>query len=413
MGTIVNPSSSAKKLMSQLIVYSQRQFTGKLEVRISTANSWQIYMNLGRLVWADGNVHPYRRWLRLLKQQVPEISPKENFPIRESEICWQYQMVMKLAKKRQLRLEQVVALIEGNFKEILFEICQATEAVSNEQGRVVQMESEPGTRPSQQGILPPSCMLNTKPVVSQAYQHWDNWCRANLGNISPNWAPVMKEQLQLKERTSANVYQNLSRLITGKRTLRDLAVVTNKDVITLTRSLLPYIRQQLLDLVEVQDLNQSISHNNNHNTSQVRVAQPPPFPVTGNKELIACIDDSPQVCAMMQEILQGNGYHFLGIKDGVQALPILLQHKPDLIFLDLIMPIANGYEICTQIRRISNFKNTPVIILSGHDGVVDRVRAKMVGATDFLSKPIASEKVLAAVRKYTKVPAVNSANSSS
>ena len=84
----------------------------------------------------------------------------------------------------------------------------------------------------------------------------------------------------------------------------------------------------------------------------------------------------------------------------MQALPLLLQHKPDAIFLDLVMPVANGYEICAQIRRISLFKNTPVIILTGNDGIVDRVRAKIVGATDFLPKPILAQKVLAALLKH-------------
>jgi chemotaxis family two-component system response regulator PixG len=84
----------------------------------------------------------------------------------------------------------------------------------------------------------------------------------------------------------------------------------------------------------------------------------------------------------------------------VQALPLLLEHKPDLIFLDLVMPITNGYEICSQIRRISVFQDTPVIILTSNDGIVDRVRAKMVGSSGFLAKPIGREKVLTILHKY-------------
>lgn len=411
MVEMVISSYSSKQLMSQLIVHSQRQFTGKLEVDISTGGSWKIYMNLGRLVWAMGSVHPYRRWLRLLKQQATEISIRDNVPLQANEIeFWEYQILTKLTKQRQVTIEQVVAVIEGTLKEILLEICQAVDASLNQQDNTFQIQAQNGLRPSQQGLLPPPCMLNTKPLVNQVYQQWDNWCRSGLSYISPNWAPVIKEKTLLQKRTSPHVYQNLERLITGQLTLWDLAVVTNKDVLTLTRSLLPYIRQQLVELVKIKDLTPSTSQNS---TRQVQVNQPLPSQVPSKKELIACIDDSPQVCAMMKEILQSKGYRFLGIQDGVQALPILLQHKPDLIFLDLVMPIANGYEICTQIRRISNFKTTPVIILSGHDGVVDRVRAKMVGATDFLSKPIEPKKVMAALHKYTKSPVDNAVTSNS
>ena len=66
------------------------------------------------------------------------------------------------------------------------------------------------------------------------------------------------------------------------------------------------------------------------------------------------------------------------------------------------MPNANGYEICSQLRKLSVFRNTPIVILTGNDGIVDRVRAKMVGASDFLSKPVKQEVVLEVIRKYTK-----------
>jgi chemotaxis family two-component system response regulator PixG len=103
---------------------------------------------------------------------------------------------------------------------------------------------------------------------------------------------------------------------------------------------------------------------------------------------------------MMSRILTQAGYRFINIQDPVKALPILLEHKPALIFLDLIMPITNGYEICGQIRRTSVFKDTPVIILTSNDGIVDRVRAKMVGSSGFLAKPIESEKVLKVLQRH-------------
>lgn len=64
------------------------------------------------------------------------------------------------------------------------------------------------------------------------------------------------------------------------------------------------------------------------------------------------------------------------------------------------MPIANGYEICSQIRRVSALNHIPVIILTSNDGIVDRVRAKMVGSSGFLAKPIVTEKVLKILQKY-------------
>jgi chemotaxis family two-component system response regulator PixG len=72
----------------------------------------------------------------------------------------------------------------------------------------------------------------------------------------------------------------------------------------------------------------------------------------------------------------------------------------ELIFLDLVMPNTNGYELCSFLRKSSTFENTPIVILTGHDGVVDRVRAMMAGSSDFMSKPPEADKVLQVVRKY-------------
>jgi chemotaxis family two-component system response regulator PixG len=106
----------------------------------------------------------------------------------------------------------------------------------------------------------------------------------------------------------------------------------------------------------------------------------------------------------MSQILTQAGYRCINVQDPVKALPILLEHKPGLIFLDLVMPVANGYEICGQIRRVSVFKDTPVIILTSNDGIVDRVRAKMVGSSGFLAKPIERSKVLAILQRYLPTP---------
>lgn len=95
-------------------------------------------------------------------------------------------------------------------------------------------------------------------------------------------------------------------------------------------------------------------------------------------------------------------YQFVGINDPLRAIAILLARKPDLIFLDLVMPNANGYEICGQLRRMTFFKDTPIVILTGNDGIVDRVRAKMVGSTDFISKPVDPEIVIGTIRKHLR-----------
>lgn len=115
---------------------------------------------------------------------------------------------------------------------------------------------------------------------------------------------------------------------------------------------------------------------------------------------VVYIDDNPADNQAMGEIIQGAGYSYANISDPLQALSQLVDYNPKLIFLELVLPVANGYELCAQIRRISIFRETPIIIVTSNDRIADRVRAKMVGASGFLSKPIRAQRVLKVLIKH-------------
>jgi chemotaxis family two-component system response regulator PixG len=167
-----------------------------------------------------------------------------------------------------------------------------------------------------------------------------------------------------------------------------------RSVLTVTSSLLPYVQMGLVELMTIPDLN-----------APIFVPPPSGHLVTQDVPigpLIACIDDSPLMCQTMEKILVTANYQFLGVNDPLRALAILMARKPELIFLDLVMPNANGYEICSNLRKLSFFRNTPIVILTGNDGLIDRVRAKMVGSSDFISKPVNADMVLSTIRKHLK-----------
>jgi CheY-like chemotaxis protein len=289
------------------------------------------------------------------------------------------------------------AIVEGYIAEILFDIHQRWDRFRYRSALQLTYRSiPPDTLNSSDSTL---VSIQVEPIWQQALQTWQAWQQDALAEVSPNLAPAISKAEELRWQTSPKVYQNLITLVDGHQTFRDLAVKLKQNLLPLTLSIMPYIRKGLIEVLEVGDLNYAIK--------PTTPPQPPAFgsrvrPVQAQQTspLVAYIDDSRLDCQRMNHILAQVGYRCILIQDPVQALPLLLEHKPHLIFLDLIMPVTNGYEICSQVRRMSVFQDTPVIILTSNDGIVDRVRAKMVGSTGFLAKPIGREKVLSILQKY-------------
>jgi len=88
------------------------------------------------------------------------------------------------------------------------------------------------------------------------------------------------------------------------------------------------------------------------------------------------------------------------IGNPTEALSDLFKSKPDLILLDIAMPRLDGYELCAMIRKSTAFGTTPIVMLTGKDGYIDRVRARIAGATEYLTKPFGEQELLDIVDKY-------------
>lgn len=381
-------ASITNSLTSQIESCQQQQFTGRLNVVATDNQQWSLYFCLGRLIWATGGIHLVKRWQRLLAQYCPQVDNKKYLcPINTWDLD-EYQLLIGLVKNQQIKGEQAVRVIRNTVTEILFDLLQQEEL-----GQLTFTSS------SQNVLIASLTLLNPQHAIAYAKIAWQRWSEAGLENISPNSALLLRQLEQLQQHTSAPVYQTLIKIVDGERTLRDLAVFMKQDLILVTRLLSPYIRKGMMELITIGDLLPPAATNQLETplkfTGRVAAANE-----SKDCPLIACIDDSRIMGQLMEHILTKAGYRFVGIHDVLEVLPRLLENPPDLIFLDLMMPIANGYEVCSLLRRISQFKNIPIIILTGNAGVVDRVRAKIVGSSEFLSKPIKPEQVLAVVREY-------------
>jgi len=118
------------------------------------------------------------------------------------------------------------------------------------------------------------------------------------------------------------------------------------------------------------------------------------------RKLILAVDDSQTVRRVVALILEQQGYRVVTASDGMQALARLNEYMPDLILLDVGMPRMDGYQVCKVIKRNSYTRSIPVLMLSGNDGFFDKVKGRMAGATDYLTKPLSEEALLQAVAKH-------------
>ncbi len=115
---------------------------------------------------------------------------------------------------------------------------------------------------------------------------------------------------------------------------------------------------------------------------------------------VMVIDDSKTIRRTAETLLQKEGCEVVAANDGYEALAKITDHRPDIIFVDIMMPRLDGYQTCALIKQNGAFRNTPVILLSSKDGLFDRARGRMVGSEKYLTKPFTRDELIEAIQSY-------------
>lgn len=122
------------------------------------------------------------------------------------------------------------------------------------------------------------------------------------------------------------------------------------------------------------------------------------------KPIIACIDDSKTVQRSVKMVLEASGYRVLSITEPAKALSAMVRHKPALVLMDINMPEISGYELSRMLRKSKQFQTVPIVMLTGRDGLIDKMRAQMVGANDYITKPVPPQMLLNTIQKNLEQP---------
>lgn len=337
--------------LSLLAQLTSRRATGCLRIFTGSV-SWSIYLEDGKLTYASYSDKLFERLdnhLQQLSQQIPALNsatrvqmrlmfePKgENQPISDAD----YQAICWLVNQDYISSSQAQTLIENLAKEVV------------ELFLTLKEGSYEFIAENSLNQLPKFCGLDLRLLV----EHCQKQLRSQQNSQSPLPSPGQKPVEK-----AINLPQSQPQLMQLGQ---------------------PLSKQSNFD---------SQDSNNNKMPAQ-----------TASKKLytVACIDDSQTVLNSIKNFLEENTFSVVMINDPVKALMQILRSKPDLILLDVEMPNLDGYELCSLLRRHSAFKNTPIIMVTGRTGFIDRAKAKMVRASGYLTKPFTQPELLKMVFKH-------------
>lgn len=114
------------------------------------------------------------------------------------------------------------------------------------------------------------------------------------------------------------------------------------------------------------------------------------------------VDDSKTIRRTAENLLKKAGCQVITAIDGFDALAKTAHNRPDIIFVDIMMPRLDGYQVCSLIKNNKQFKATPVIMLSSKDGLFDRAKGRVVGSDQYLTKPFSKDEMLGAISEHVQ-----------
>ena len=387
----ISPSEILTYLKDELDRLSQEKATGELAIT-HAGIPMTIFLLSGRLQYVTDSEHRMRRWKRAIFQHCPAWTPPTAILNSQP---WEYDFLYQGISKKNLTLDQAKHVISAIAAECWYELALTKD---------IEVKWVPYDR--QKSTFSYFLSLSAAeihPDLRQAQQMHQEWHQAGLDQYRPSLSPL----LTVKGNTLNN--PAVQRYLNGQFTVWDVALQLKQPIPKVMRSLLTWQEKELIEFKTVADLPSPVQEMDERptavavpaaaSTSSVPTSTAPSVGKT-SQYLIACIDDSPIVIHNLKSILGPAGFQVLSIPEPMAGFAQLIEHKPDLILLDLNMPNANGYSICKFLRETPVFGQTPIIILTAQDNVIDRTRAKLVGANDFISKPPEAKALISLIMGY-------------
>ena len=371
-------SYQAQDLARLIESLRQKQVNGtlQLEVEVPFGQNWQRV-----LVWYKGEItyggnKPAERGeliRKLIQKFKPEYLPSvENWLTQQSENPASSRELLNVLVNRQaLTWDQIENWTQG---QVVFTLEQAI-SFPGKYRFIPQAQVDFYHGAEGRGLNWSQLML----AVNTRQQYW-----SKINTFIPSIAaiPLVTTPTMLGKITEMAVKQHVQKWFDGQRTIVDMANALDRDPLQVARSYAQWAQMGWMQCrAPTIDPLDSIA--------------PPELPI------VLSVDDSPIVQTRIKRALNDHCEVLLA-NDAMSALHLLARQPVDVILLDVTMPGIDGIELCQTLRRMSKFAQLPIIMLTAKDKSYDKALAEMVGATEYLTKPLDDDKLVAIVNKYAK-----------
>ena len=347
---------------------------------------WFVFFLNGQIVYvddSDSSLSRLRDYLR--RYRVDASLDSIELSLRaSSNHTPEYAYLWALLEHRVLTPAQGRSIIHSIVHETLFDL------LSLHQGSFIFESGGPA-------LTPQLTTLEISSLVTKIMKQVQEWKQLHLHIQSPSQCLVITDIVQLARALPDATVNNLERWADGKTSLRQLARYMNRDILTVAKAIYPFVQQGWVQLLY--PLRTSEMPSVNANATGTTTGDSGRF-VAAKIPRIVFIDDDIATCKAVESILKQQDYEVISFNDSLKALSLVFQLKPDLILCNIVMPGLDGYELCAMLRRASAFRQTPIVMITGIEQFIDRVRARMLGATDYLTKPFADSELVMLVEKY-------------
>jgi two-component system, chemotaxis family, response regulator PixG len=388
--------------------YRQQGPDGYLKIQHATV-TWWVYRVQGEIIYITHSVDPVDRidsHLRRLSHTIPALTAEVRSQVRHSleahkaQPDGEYKTICALIHQAILTQQTVQDLCQVLSQEALESLLSATSGTS-------QIYQVPLT-------FPDAFPLNLTHLLKNGRSRISEWLKFSPLVWSPYQRPYLMPHAAAVEKLPLSQQENLGRILRGF-SFRQLGILLQQDEISLVQRLFPLIQQKAIVLRDPQTPYDQLPKWE-HSTSfdQREAPVPPPQlqslekggtlleanPIVPKRSKIAC--DSPAILQTIERFLGKEEVNLKIISNSVTALLEIMRFKPDLILMDVGMPQVDGYELCKLIRRHQLFKTTPIIMVTGNTGLIDRAKAKLAGATDYMTKPFTQNELLTMVFRHVR-----------